>query len=89
MRTIAAGLAALVVATGAAPRAQFRGTVDVVEVTATVTDGRGRFLTGLRANDFVVREDGVAQRLSASARTVNPSASGWCSTPAAACKASA
>ena len=46
MRTIAAGLAALVVAAGAVPRAQFRDTVDVVEVTATVTDGRGRFLTG-------------------------------------------
>ena len=44
-------------------RAQFRGALDVVEITATVTDGRGRFLTGLRASDFAVREDGVPQRL--------------------------
>jgi Ca-activated chloride channel homolog len=46
-----------------APAAQFRSDVDVVEVTATVTDGDGRFLTGLRAGDFVVREDGAPQRL--------------------------
>ena len=37
--------------------------MDVVEVTATVTDGQGRFLTGLRESDFTVREDGVPQRL--------------------------
>jgi Ca-activated chloride channel family protein len=43
--------------------AQFRGAVDVVDITATVTDGRGRFLTGLGAGDFTVREDGVPQRL--------------------------
>lgn len=63
MRAIAAGLAALVVAAGAVGLAQFRGDVDVVEVTATVTDGDRRFLTGLRVNDFVVREDGVPQRI--------------------------
>lgn len=63
MRALVVGLAAVVLAEVAAPRAQFRGTVDVVEVTATVTDGRERFLTGLRASDFTVREDGVAQRL--------------------------
>lgn len=56
-------MAVLVVAAAAVPRGQFRGVVDVVEVTATVTDGRGRFLTGLEAADFVVREDGVPQRL--------------------------
>ena len=47
----------------ALPAAQFRGALDVVEITATVTDGKGRFLTGLRASDFAVREDGVPQRL--------------------------
>lgn len=64
MRVFIVGLAAsFAVAAAAVPRAQFRGAVDVVEVTATVTDARGRFLTGLRESDFVVREDGVAQRL--------------------------
>lgn len=58
-----AGVALLVAAVVAVPRGQFRGAVDVVEVTATVTDGRGRFLSGLEAADFVVREDGVPQRL--------------------------
>ena len=43
--------------------AQFRGAVDLVEITATVTDGHGRFLTGLGAADFTIRDDGVAQRL--------------------------
>ena len=63
MRALVVGLAAFAIAAVAVPRAQFRGTVDVVEVTATVTDGRGRSLTGLRESDFTVREDGVAQRL--------------------------
>ena len=55
-------LAALVLAPALAAF-QFRGTVDLVEITATVTDGHGRFLTGLTAGDFTVREDGVPQRL--------------------------
>jgi Ca-activated chloride channel homolog len=63
MRTSGVGLAALVLAAGAMPRAQFRGDVDVVEVTATVSGADGRFLTGLRANDFVIRENGVPQRV--------------------------
>jgi Ca-activated chloride channel homolog len=63
MRALVMGLAAFAIAAVAVPRAQFRGAVDVVEVTATVTDGRGRFLTGWRESDFTVREDGIAQRL--------------------------
>lgn len=55
-------LAALVLAPALAAF-QFRGTVDLVEITATVTDGQGRFLTGLKAEDFIVRDDGVPQRL--------------------------
>ena len=58
----AAAFVAVVLAS-ALPAAQFRGTVDLVEISATVTDGHGRFLPGLTAGDFTVREDGVPQRL--------------------------
>jgi len=39
--------------------------VEVVQVTATVTDGRGQFVKGLTRDQFRVREDGVVQRLTA------------------------
>ena len=38
--------------------------VDVVQVTATVTDGRGRFVRGLGRADFRVYEDDVPQQIS-------------------------
>ena len=37
--------------------------VDVVQVTAVVTDSAGRFVTGLKASDFKVYEDDKPQRL--------------------------
>ena len=37
--------------------------VDVVQVTAVVTDGAGRFVTGLKAADFRVYEDDKPQRI--------------------------
>ena len=37
--------------------------VDVVQVTAVVTDGSGRFVTGLKQSDFRVYEDDKPQRL--------------------------
>jgi Ca-activated chloride channel homolog len=36
---------------------RFRTNVDLINVTATVTDGRGRFVSGLRQEDFRVFED--------------------------------
>lgn len=60
------GAAALLVSSqrdgGAA--AQFRTRADVVEVYATVTDDKGRFVTDLAQQEFTVREDGVAQAIS-------------------------
>jgi hypothetical protein len=38
-----------------------RVNVDLVEVNATVTDGKGRFVTGLEKEDFEVFEDKVRQ----------------------------
>ena len=42
----------------------FKTGVDLINVTATVTDGNGRFVPGLRREDFVVYEDGKPQVIS-------------------------
>lgn len=39
----------------------FRSNVALINVTATVTDGSGHFVTGLRQSDFEIYEDGVLQ----------------------------
>ncbi len=44
--------------------AQFASGVSVVEVYATVTNERGEPVSGLRADDFVVEEDGRPQQVS-------------------------
>jgi VWFA-related protein len=43
---------------------KFRSGVELVNVTATVTDASGRFVSGLRKEDFVVYEDGQEQTVS-------------------------
>jgi Ca-activated chloride channel family protein len=40
---------------------RFRSGVELVNVTATVTDGSGRFVPGLRMEDFILYEDGKQQ----------------------------
>ena len=42
---------------------RFRTGVELINVTATVTDRTGRFVPGLRREDFRVYEDGVEQRV--------------------------
>jgi VWFA-related protein len=42
----------------------FKTGVDLVNVTVTVTDHNGRFVTGLKRDDFVVYEDGKPQEVS-------------------------
>ena len=64
-------IAALVAATALIGHAQqqeqkqesfrFRSSVELINVTATVTDGTGRFVSGLRKEDFLVYEDDVLQ----------------------------
>src|SRR5436190_23183994 len=39
--------------------------VETVQVYTTVTDVKGRFVTGLKAADFKVAEDGVSQEIEA------------------------
>jgi Ca-activated chloride channel homolog len=40
---------------------RFRSAVELINVTATVTDQSGRFVSGLRREDFLLYEDGVQQ----------------------------
>ena len=42
----------------------FRTGVELINVTATVTDAQGRFVPGLKAQDFEVYEDGKLQTIS-------------------------
>jgi len=46
------------------PQLRFKTGINLVSVSATVTDADGRFVRDLTRNDFVVYEDGVAQALS-------------------------
>jgi len=43
---------------------RFRSGVELVNVTATVTDDDGRFVSGLRKEDFTVYDNGVRQEVS-------------------------
>jgi Ca-activated chloride channel family protein len=42
----------------------FKTSVDLINVTVTVTDGNGRFVAGLKKDDFLVFEDGQPQTVS-------------------------
>lgn len=75
-RTIMAALVCVIAVTLAVdsqqPRAEtdgdrafrFRSGVELVNVTATVTDRRGRFVSGLEQEDFLVYEDDQLQEIS-------------------------
>ncbi|MBI2829281.1 MAG: VWA domain-containing protein [Acidobacteria bacterium] len=66
MRAISPLLLAFAAATLAAQNQEgfsFRSGVELVNVTATVTDDNGRFVSGLRKEDFVVFEDGARQEV--------------------------
>lgn len=57
-------LAAVVSITGQEQEGpSFRSGVELINVTATVTDGDGRFVSGLRREDFTVYEDGEPQEI--------------------------
>jgi Ca-activated chloride channel family protein len=53
-----------VVSTDAQESFKFRSGVELVNVTATVSDQDGRFVSGLRQEDFTVYEDGELQQVS-------------------------
>lgn len=65
-RALLTTIAILAVATLAAQEqngASFQSGVELINVTATVTDGEGRFVSGLRKEDFRVYEDGELQEI--------------------------
>jgi Ca-activated chloride channel family protein len=65
VRPLTAALAAAaVVSTSAQEGFRFRSGVELINVTATVTDDDGRFVSGLRQEDFTVYEDGEPQQIS-------------------------
>ncbi|MBI1875393.1 MAG: VWA domain-containing protein, partial [Acidobacteria bacterium] len=49
---------------GQQEESRFRGGVELVNVTATVTDDHGQFVSGLRQEDFLVYEDNQPQTVS-------------------------
>src|SRR5687768_3722451 len=57
------GLVALSIASSAKSQDNLRVDVRLVNIVATVTDGRGRYVPGLTAADFIVEEDGVRQKI--------------------------
>ena len=62
MKAAFALLAAMSIAAGEAAAQRFRSGVDVVTVDALVTEG-GRAVTGLKAEDFRLRDNGVLQEI--------------------------
>ena len=59
-------IAAAVIASLAAQEqggVSFKSGVELINVTATVTDGEGRFVSGLRKEDFIIYEDGERQEI--------------------------
>jgi len=57
----AVAVAAVSVAAQSTDAFRFRSGVELVNVTATVTDDSGRFVSGLRKEDFTVYDDGAKQ----------------------------
>jgi Ca-activated chloride channel family protein len=44
-------------------RPTFRIKVDMVVLSFTVTDSKGKYINGLKPSDFRVTEDGIAQKI--------------------------
>lgn len=61
---LVAGTAFLALVSASAQEAVFKAGVAIVDVAATVTDGDGRFISGLTRDDFIVYEDGKRQEIS-------------------------
>jgi VWFA-related protein len=53
---------------------QFRVNVDMVTLTFTVTDGKGKYVRGLKPGDLLLREDGIPQKIAGFAEGAEPMA---------------
>src|SRR5688572_1144661 len=56
-------VAFLALVSASAQQAVFKAGIEIVDVAATVTDGDGRFISGLTKDDFIVYEDGKRQEI--------------------------
>jgi VWFA-related protein len=83
MKRWLAGLALIALPTGGAallvnssfaqePAPTFRVKVDMVVLSFTVTDNKGRYVNGLRPSDFRILEDGIPQKVSTFAEGNRP-----------------
>lgn len=73
VRRFALALAlASVVATALAAQQRIRSGVELVELNVTVTDGTGKYVSGLAQDDFDVYEDGAKQKLTFFSPTQQP-----------------
>lgn len=73
-RTFSFLLCAAAVAAFAQERPTFRVKVDMVVLSFTVTDAKGRYINGLKPKDFKITEDGIAQKLATFAEGNKPPA---------------
>src|SRR5512132_477484 len=67
LAVLAGAVAAAVAAVGAQPQDdgfKFKSGVELVNVTATVSDDNGHFVSGLSKDDFTIYEDGEPQEIS-------------------------
>jgi VWFA-related protein len=55
-----------------APRTVFKVKVDMVVLTFTVTDSKGKYINGLKPSDFRILEDGIIQRVGTFAEGSRP-----------------
>ena len=55
-----------------APVPVFKAKVDLVVVSFTVTDSKGKYVNGLKPSDFKISEDGIVQKLSTFAEGDRP-----------------
>jgi Ca-activated chloride channel homolog len=74
-----AGAAALAISGGGNPgfaqepqRPTFKVKVELVVLSFTVTDSKGRYINGLKPKDFKITEDGIAQKVSTFAEGNKP-----------------
>jgi VWFA-related protein len=73
MRTVAAALlAAAALQAQERPSTVFRVKVDMVVLSFTVTDNKGRYITGLKPADFKITEDSILQKVSTFAEGSRP-----------------
>src|SRR5947209_941687 len=54
------------------PTPVFKSKVDLVVLTFTVTDNKGKYVNGLKPSDFKVLEDGIQQKLATFAEGSKP-----------------